>query len=186
MDSPAEIIRRMLRHVRRGRDDHVDVRQPRPVHRRARVFVRRAPAATARRPCSGEVVRLDRASAPPIGVAEPGDIVEARLLLTDRRGPRDVHGRPDRAARPEHRRRDRPARPGDRDGAETSPRPDRPERQRGDRRTRRRRRAAAGRRSDGARTRSRSRYRPSRRSLPGCAGASALARAAGVRRRASC
>ena len=98
----------------------LDLRQPRPVHRASS----RTRAPVIRRRCSstgesGKVTRLDGASAPPIGVAEPADIVEARVGLSDHVGARDVHGRPDRAARAEHRRWDRPSRPSDRDGAET-------------------------------------------------------------------
>jgi anti-sigma regulatory factor (Ser/Thr protein kinase) len=81
--SPAEIIRRMLRHVSgeemitlacvsldpyTGELSYSCAGHPPPL------LVDRA---------SGAVTRLDRASAPPIGVAEPGDIVEARMLPSE-------------------------------------------------------------------------------------------------------
>ena len=82
--SPAEIMRRMLRHV--GSDEMITVAcisvDP---------FTSQLTYACAGHPPpllldrgSGELLRLDHAGAPPFGIAEPGEIVEARLKLPDR------------------------------------------------------------------------------------------------------
>jgi anti-sigma regulatory factor (Ser/Thr protein kinase) len=78
--SPAEIVRRMLRHV--GGEEMITLTcvsfDP---------FTGELTYSCAGHPppllvdrTSGRVIRLDQASAPPIGVAEPGDIVEAQLV----------------------------------------------------------------------------------------------------------
>lgn len=79
--SPAEIIRRMLRHV--DSDDMITIACV-----AIDLFTGELAYACAGHPppllldrVSGEVRRLDQASAPPIGVAEPTDIVEATLAL---------------------------------------------------------------------------------------------------------
>ena len=82
--SPAEIVRRMLRHVDgdemitlacisldpyTGELDYACAGHPPPL------LLDRE---------SGELIRLDRASSPPLGVADPADIIEARVQLPRR------------------------------------------------------------------------------------------------------
>ena len=80
--SPAEIIRRMLRHA--GEEEMITLTcvslDPYTGELVYSCAGHPPPLVVDRR--SGKVTRLDRASAPPMGVAEAGDIVEARLLPT--------------------------------------------------------------------------------------------------------
>ena len=100
----------------------LDLRQPRPVHRRAHVLVRRAPAAAARRPPlrQGDPARRRKRAADRRRGAGRHRRGAGRAVRP--RGARDVHGRPDRAARPEHRRGDRSSRPRDRGNRDVSTR----------------------------------------------------------------
>ena len=79
--SPAELLRRMRRHVTRRRDGDGRLPHARSVHAGAHVRLRRAPAVAAARRRSGAVTRLDRACAPPLGFATPESIREADLVL---------------------------------------------------------------------------------------------------------
>ena len=123
------------------------MRQPRPVHRRAHLLLRRTPSTVARRPRFGRgdsTRRCKRATDRGGGARGhrrgTGAPVRARCA-------RDVHRRADRATGPEHRRRNRPPRPRDRDRRRHVARADRQKRQRGDRSAGRRRGALA--RDDG-------------------------------------
>jgi len=82
--SPAEIIRRMLPHV--NDDDMITVAcvSVDPYAGQVTYACAGHPPPLLLDRDTGKVIRLDRASAPPIGVAEPGEIVESQLQLPGR------------------------------------------------------------------------------------------------------
>jgi serine phosphatase RsbU (regulator of sigma subunit)/anti-sigma regulatory factor (Ser/Thr protein kinase) len=82
--SPAEIIRRMLRHADGEEMITVAVVTLDPYAGELRYSCVGHPPPLLLDRDSGEVTRLDGASAPPVGVAVPLDIVEATLPLPDR------------------------------------------------------------------------------------------------------
>jgi anti-sigma regulatory factor (Ser/Thr protein kinase)/GAF domain-containing protein len=82
--SPAEIIRRMLRHADSEEMITVAVVTLDPYAGELRYSCVGHPPPLLLDRDSGKVTRLDGASAPPVGVAVPVDIVEAQLRLPDR------------------------------------------------------------------------------------------------------
>jgi anti-sigma regulatory factor (Ser/Thr protein kinase)/GAF domain-containing protein len=84
LDSPAEIIRRMLRHADGEEMITVAVVTLDPFAGELLYSCVGHPPPLLLDRDSGEVSRLDGASAPPVGVAVPADIVEARLRLPGR------------------------------------------------------------------------------------------------------
>jgi anti-sigma regulatory factor (Ser/Thr protein kinase) len=81
--SPAEIVRRMLRHVN---DDEMVTTAVVSIDMLAGEISYSCaghPPPLLLDGASGEVVRLDAASAPPVGVAEPGEVIEARIQLPE-------------------------------------------------------------------------------------------------------
>ena len=81
--SPAEIIRRMLRHVSGEEMITITCVSLDPYTGELTYACAGHPPPLLVDRKSGRVQRLDRASAPPIGVAEPGDIVEVMVPIAD-------------------------------------------------------------------------------------------------------
>jgi serine phosphatase RsbU (regulator of sigma subunit)/anti-sigma regulatory factor (Ser/Thr protein kinase) len=81
--SPAEIIRRMLRHVSGEELITLTCVSLDPYTGELSYSCAGHPPPLLVDRSTGEVVRLDRASAPPIGVAEPADITEAQVLPSE-------------------------------------------------------------------------------------------------------
>ena len=141
--SPAEILRRMIRHV--GADEMITATcvTVDPLAGRIGYSCAGHPPPLLLDSSSGGVRRLDDASAPPLGVAEPDDIVETVAAAPGPGAARALHRRARRASWRGHRRRHRLSRrdhvgePGAdcRRGARIG--------RRGDRRPDRRRRSAA-------------------------------------------
>ena len=83
--SPAEILRRMLRHVNEDEMITAVCVSIDPLEGVLVVLERRSSAAAAARfGDAGRVMRLERAGAPPLGVAEPADLIEEEIRLPDR------------------------------------------------------------------------------------------------------
>jgi anti-sigma regulatory factor (Ser/Thr protein kinase) len=80
--SPAEITRRMLRHVNGDEMVTMACVSLDPYTGELSYSCAGHPPPLLVDQESGEVIRLDRAGAPPIGVAEPADIIEAHLALS--------------------------------------------------------------------------------------------------------
>src|SRR4029077_20972247 len=84
-ESPAAIVQRMLRHIENESEMiTVAVVSIDPFASELRYARAGHPAPLLLDRASGEIVRLEGAGAPPLGVAEPGDIVEEQLSLPDR------------------------------------------------------------------------------------------------------
>jgi anti-sigma regulatory factor (Ser/Thr protein kinase) len=84
-ESPAAIVQRMLRHIENESEMiTVAVVSIDPFTSELRYARAGHPAPLLLDRASGEIVRLEGAGAPPLGVAEPGDIVEEQLSLPDR------------------------------------------------------------------------------------------------------
>ncbi len=82
--SPAEILRRMLRHVNDDEMITAACLSLDPVAGELTYSCAGHPPPLLLDQDTGEVTRLDRAGSPPLGVAEPGDLIEERLPLPER------------------------------------------------------------------------------------------------------
>ncbi len=84
-ESPAAIVQRMLRHIENENEMiTVAVVSIDPFTAELRYARAGHPSPILLDRASGEIVRLEGAGAPPLGVAEPADIIEERLSLPDR------------------------------------------------------------------------------------------------------
>ena len=83
-DSPAEVLRRMIRHVNEDEMITAACVTVDPVEGALRYSCAGHPPPLLLDRDTGTVVRLDGASSPPLGVAEPSDVVEQQLLLPER------------------------------------------------------------------------------------------------------
>jgi anti-sigma regulatory factor (Ser/Thr protein kinase) len=80
-ESPAEILRRMIRHVQEDEMITAACVTIDPIEGVLTYSSAGHPPPLLVDRASGEVIRLDGASAPPLGVADPGDMIEQRVQL---------------------------------------------------------------------------------------------------------